>query len=207
MVFTKIYLLVDATNVRTQNREHFTHLGRKDDGDLHIEGIFRGACQTETKGSMPQGVKNHTDKSKSRKLPDKINTSPRSTKPHGLAELKSLAGFFNTLRSQPSPGGLLMNWNLHFLVNSHKHLWTTLCGEPLPPNQRNCLEPPPLVSKPGERRQGRQAPLQNSQKTWGFLCLQGVVVKFYCWFGEQLILKLSSGRKWETTAWGWVEGT
>lgn len=52
---------------------------------------------------MPQAVKDHKDNSKSRKRPDKINTLPGSTKPHGLAELKSLAGFFNTLRSQPSP--------------------------------------------------------------------------------------------------------
>lgn len=176
------------------------------DGDWHIEGIFRGAFQTETKGSMPQGVKDHTDNSKSRKCPDKINTSPGSTKPHRLAELKSLAGFFNTLRSQPSPRAS-DELKFAFLSEFSRAALDYSVWRASSPKPKNCLDPPPLVSKPGERRQGLQAPLQNSQKTWGFLCLQGVVVKFYCWFWEQLILKLSSGRKWETTAWGWAEGT
>lgn len=38
-----------------------------------------------------------------------------------------------------------------FLVNSHVQLWTTLFRESLFPKPKNCLEPPPLVCKRGER--------------------------------------------------------
>lgn len=84
-----------------------------------------------------------------------------------------------------------------------------LCSERASsPNQRTVWNPHRLcVNGEREGHRGQRALLQNSQKTWGFLCLQGLVVKFYCWFWEQLILKLSSGRKWETTARGWAEGT
>lgn len=155
---------------------------------------------------MPQGVKDHRDTSKSRKRPDKINASPGSTNPHSLAGLKSHAGLFNELRSQPSPGAS-DELKFAFLSEFSWAAWDYTVWRASSPKPKNCLEPPPLVSKPGKRSQGRQVLLQNSQKTRGFLCLQGKVVKFYCWFWEQLILKLSSGRKRETTAWGWAEGT
>lgn len=169
-----------------------------------IEGTFRGVCQRLKEAC--HGSEGPHDNSRSRKRPDKINSSPGSTNSHGLAELKSLASFFNALRSQPSPGA---SDELKFAFLS-EFSWAALdysVWRASSPKPKNCLEPPPLVSKPGRETPGSASPAPKFPKTRGFLCLQGVVVKFYCWFWEQLILKLSSGRKWETTAWGWAEET
>ena len=48
----------------------------------------------------------------------------------------------------------------------------------------------------GVPKPARLTPKENSPKGWGFLLfLQGVVIKFYCCFWEQFMLKLASGRK------------
>lgn len=120
-----------------------------------IEGIFRGACQRLKEAC--HGSEGPHDNSRSRKHPDKINSSPGSTNSHGLAELKSLAGFFNALRSQPSPGA---SDELKFAFLS-EFSWAALDSSvwrASSPKPKNCLEPPPLVSKPGRETPGSASP-------------------------------------------------
>ena len=78
---------------------------------------------------------------------------------------------------------------------------TTLCWEPCY-TEKDHLEPTPPPRFPKrvciwEACQSLQdlTPKENSRKRWGFLFLQGMEVKFHCWFWEQFMLKLASGRK------------
>lgn len=87
-----------------------------------------------------------------------------------------------------------------FLLSSQVMLillvWGPLFVES-PVLQRSHLETPTAcVYMRGVPKPARLTPKENSRKGWGFLLfLQGVVIKFYCWFWEQFMLKLASGRK------------
>lgn len=73
---------------------------------------------------------------------------------------------------------------------------TTLCWEPWSTQEDHLETPTACVCMRSMPKSARLTPKENSPKGWGFLLfLQGAVVKFYCWFWEQFMLKLSSGRK------------